>query len=111
MVALQALLGQPTTRLGGGLPMDFAALRATGCRTVKLAGRDVLEVCFKRDGAVYHLYAVWKADFPAVVKNADAGAGATFASAGGVCCGAWSDATHRYVLATEAGMEAVKRVI
>lgn len=56
--ALQAILGKSSTKLGTSLPVDFAALEATGCRTLRFAGRDVVEVCFERQGHWFHLYAM-----------------------------------------------------
>jgi hypothetical protein len=105
--ALQARLSQPTTRLGGGLSVEFATLRATGCRTLTLAGHDVLEVCFQRDGVWFHCYIAKCADFPAP----GAGAPAAFVQQAQLACATWADATHRFVLVTDAGLEAVKRLL
>jgi hypothetical protein len=103
--ALQALLGQPTTRLGAGLPVDFAKLRATGCRTLSFAGHDVLEVCFNRNGEWFHCYIANRADFPALPGAVAFVQQAQLASA------SWSDATNHFVVVSEAGMDAVKRLL
>ena len=105
--ALQVLLSQPTTRLGAGLPVDFAALRATGCRTVSFAGHDLLEVCFQRNGAWFHVYIANRADFPSL----PAGAAATFAQQAQLGCASWSDATHHFAVVSEAGLDAIKRLL
>lgn len=55
-------LETPGQRLTVGLPVDFAGLQALGCRTLTVAGREVLEVCFQRD-QVYHLYIARRSDF------------------------------------------------
>jgi hypothetical protein len=55
-------LETPGQRLTVGLPADFAGLQALGCRVLTVAGREVLEVCFKRD-QVYHLYIARRSDF------------------------------------------------
>jgi hypothetical protein len=47
---LQAMLNNPATPLTGKLPIDYATLHDKGCRLVKFQGRDVLEVCFNRNG-------------------------------------------------------------
>ncbi|MDB6127653.1 MAG: hypothetical protein JWM35_1549 [Verrucomicrobia bacterium] len=106
--ALVAALSQPSTHLGASaLPVDFNALKSTGCRTVSFAGHDVLEVCFKRNGEWFHCYIANRADFPAIraVSVAALAQQAQLASA------SWSDATHHFVVVSEAGLEAVKRLL
>ena len=105
--ALAVALSQPSTRLGAALPVDFAALRATGCRTVSFAGHDVLEVCFNRNGEWFHCYIVNRADFPSMSARATA----VFAQQAQLGSASWSDATHHFVVVSEAGLEAVKRLL
>ena len=105
--AFQAALSKDTTRLAGAMPVDFAALRTNGCRTVNVAGRDVLEVCFKRDGAWFHCYVARVEDFP----GAPALAAPSFAQSGKVAAAAWADGTHRFVVASIAGRAAVQRLL
>jgi hypothetical protein len=106
---LQALLSQPATRLGRGLPVDFSTLKATGCRTLRWAGRDVLEVCFARNGQVFHLYVVNsaeraklpQAETPAVTQRGD------------LFCAAWGgeDGRHEFMLVSSAGPEAIRALL
>lgn len=105
--ALQTMLSQPSTRLSASLPVDFAALRATGCRTLSFAGHDVLEVCFQRNGTWFHCYIANVTDFPAVA----AGAPAVFEQQAQFGSASWSDATHHFVVVSAAGLEAVKRLL
>lgn len=105
--ALQMLLSQSSTRLSAGMPVDFAALRATGCRTLSFAGHDVLEVCFQRNGAMFHCYIASCADFPAVRS----GAAAVCKQQGQLGCASWSDATHHFTVVSNAGLEAVQRLL
>jgi hypothetical protein len=105
--ALQVMMSQPTTRLSAGLPVDFAALRTTGCRTLSFAGHDVLELCFQRDGAWFHCYIVNNADFPAMAKDP----ATDFEQQPGFGSASWSDGVHRFVLVSNAGLEAVKRLL
>jgi len=107
--AFQALLSQTSTRLGGGLPVDFAVLRATGCRTVSFAGKDVLEVCFKRSGAVFHFYVLRGADFPRLPARTEP----VIAQGEGLCCATWSDANERFhfVVVSSAGAEAIRNLL
>jgi hypothetical protein len=107
--ALQALLAQPSTRLGRGLPVDFAALRATGCRTVSFAGKDVLEVCFKRNGVVFHFYVLRGADFPRLPARTEP----AIVHGEGLCCATWSNAGDRfhYAVVSSAGAEAIRNLL
>jgi hypothetical protein len=106
--ALQGWLSQPSTRLGSGaLSVDFTALRSTGCRTISFAGRDVLEVCFKRDGSWFHFYIARVEDFP----GAPAKAGPSFTQGGKVVVAVWADGAHRFVVASMAGRSAVQRLL
>jgi len=105
--ALQVLLSQPSTRLGAGLPVDVAALRGTGCRTLNFAGHDVLEVCFQRNGAWFHCYITNRADFP----GQSVGAPAAFAEQAQFASASWADATHRFVVVSNAGLDAIKQLL
>ena len=105
--ALQAALSRPSSKLGDRLPVDFAALRTHGCRTLAFAGHDVLEVCFKRDGVWFHCYIVQRADFPSLL----AAAAPVLSDQGGVSSASWADAAHIYVLVSEAGRSALEKLI
>ncbi|HVS51242.1 MAG TPA: hypothetical protein VHD62_02710 [Opitutaceae bacterium] len=105
--ALQAKLSQPATRLMSGLPVDFAALKSTGCRTLRVAGRDVLEVCFARDGTEFHLYVAQRAGDAHAAEQV----GSAFMSKGGLCCASWEDATHQFAVVSGASLEAVRRLL
>jgi len=106
--AWQALLSQSSTHLASGaLPVDFAALRSTGCRTVSVAGHDVLEVCFKRDGSWFHCYVARVEDFPGAPDKA----APSFAASGKMVAAMWADGKHRYVVAGSAGRPALERLL
>ncbi len=107
--ALQTLLGQRTTRLAQGVPVDFATLKATGCRTVQFQGKDVLEVCFVRDGLVFHLYVLRSSDFPKL----PVGAPPAMKQRDGLCCASWGDAKEQvsYVVVSEAGADAIRNLL
>jgi hypothetical protein len=105
--ALQAFLGQPTTRLGGSLPVDFAALRKAGCRAVNLNGREVLEVCFKRNGTWFHCYIAQRTDFPGMTANA----APALVEKKGAGVAAWSDASRLYVVVTASGNAALEKLL
>jgi hypothetical protein len=105
--ALNVFLEQPTTHLGGQLPVDFATLRATGCRTISFAGHDVVEICFTRGGAEFHLYALQQADFPRL----PASGAVEFGVREGMGFASWIDAAHRYVVVSSAGVEAIRQLL
>lgn len=87
--------------------VDADELRARGCRTVKIAGRDVFELCFWRDGVVYHLYVGRRSDFaPGSIDPQ-----ALMATRGAYAATAWADARNVYALVTEGPVEALRRVI
>ncbi len=105
--ALQAVLSQPATRLGCSLPVDFVALSKGGCRTMHLEGRDVLEVCFKRDGTWFHCYIAQRHDFPLLRRPS----GPSFAAKGGASVASWSDTSRLYVLVTKSGPAALEKLL
>jgi len=100
---LQAWLSRPTTRLPQDLTIDFAALRASGCRTLNFGGKPVIEVCFQRDGHWFHLYAIRVSDLP---EGRDDPAPAMLAR-DRYACASWPNAANgmRFIVAT-AGDEA-----
>ena len=93
--------------LPAALPAEFAQLRALGCRTLDFQGREVSLVCFERGGKEFHVFVARREDFPsAPIRVApEFGERRQFASA------AWSDANNHYVLVSDAGLDAVKRLL
>jgi uncharacterized membrane protein YbaN (DUF454 family) len=102
---LGVVLADPTTRLAAGLSMDFAQLKADGCRTLHIAGREVLEVCFMRGGE-FHLYVALRGDF----GGAKADVKPMFREQGTLASVTWTDARHAYVLVTEDGTQALRSI-
>lgn len=106
--ALKARLASVALPLREGISsgLNLEQLRVDRCRTVRIAGREVFEICFQREGVWFHLYAT-------------AGGGGTVtsdlrevATAGGdVAVAAWRDAKHTYALVTTAGRDALRRVL
>lgn len=106
--ALQETLSNPAVPLGQGVKVDFAALKATGCRTIRFGGHDLLEVCFKRDGKWFHCYIGQRADFPTALAL---GASPAFTSSDKLCCASWADTEHVYVVVGSAGIDAVRHLL
>lgn len=105
--ALQVALSQPTTRLGHYLPVNFAILRQAGCRTVSFKGHEVLEVCFKRDGAWFHCYIAQRADFPALA----AAVAPVLVERNGASLATWGDTSLLYVVVSKAGPAALEKLL
>lgn len=102
---VSAWLERAETRLGAGLPQSPDELRNAGCRAVTFAGIEVFEVCFDRiDG--YHLYIARRQDVSGRIPEEK-----RFLVRDGLATVAWADAHYVYVLATEAGAEALRRVL
>jgi len=105
--ALRVLLDEPTTRLSRGLATDVAALSASGCRTLHFNGRDLIEVCFQRNGAWFHCYIGRRADFSSLAMAVDP----TLTEQGGMTTAAWADAGHLYVVVSETGRAALEKLL
>ncbi|MBI2813341.1 MAG: hypothetical protein HYX71_03570 [Opitutae bacterium] len=105
--ALQAALNEPTTRLGRSLPVNFAALRQAGCRTVSFNGHEVLEVCFKRDGVWFHCYIAQRADFPTLV----AAVAPALTDRNNISLATWGDASLLYVVVSKTGRATLEKLL
>ncbi len=103
---LHALLASTSTRLADGLPLSFAELKDDGCRSLRIAGHEVLEVCFERGGSEFHLYVARGGDFP----SKDADGAPMFLEQGRLASVSWRDRSHAYVLVTDSGAENLRGV-
>jgi len=87
--------------------VDFDRLRDTGCRTLRFAGHDVVEVCFARNGSEFHLYMAR--------RHALAGANEVrvpaFIEKAGAAAVAWSDRSYDYVVVGTTGVEALRKLL
>ena len=98
---LQAMLTNPATSLAGKLTIDYATLRDKGCRVVQFQGRDVLEVCFNRNGAWFHCYIARAADFPRLPVSAVP----ALVELGGAALASWNDGEHLLVVVSKTGLK------
>ena len=87
---LRSVLTDQATRLAAGLPMNFDQLKAEGCRSLTIGGREVLEVCFTRGGN-FHLYVARRSEFKGDAEP-------MFRERGTLASVAWADDRHAYVL-------------
>lgn len=101
---LSAFLSNPATHLAGAtLPVTAGELSTTGCRTLKFAGREVVELCFVRSGTEYHFYVMTG---PSRIPRSP-----HLTEEGGASAMAWSDPHYSYVLATTAAPSALKALL
>jgi hypothetical protein len=106
--AVDALVGrlQSKAPLPAADEIDFENLRETGCRRIDFEGHDLLEVCFSRNGAMFHFYVTRReGDFGKAVAKRPA---YLTEAAGAVAV--WSDDRFAYAVATTAGVTALRRL-
>jgi len=104
---LQTALQDPSRPVTRPLPIDFATLAKTGCRTLTVRGHSVLEICFQRNGTGFHCYIARAEDFPAPALNQSP----LFAANGRFNAVAWTDGAHRFVIASDAGRSALEQLL
>ncbi len=105
--AFGAWLQNPSTRLAAGMPMDLAQVRNSGCRSLKVGGREVFEVCFIRGEHEYHFYVGKRQDFDIPSRSTSP----MLVAQGGMATLAWADEQHVYVLAGTGDGSALKALL
>ena len=105
--ALQWTLSQPSTKLGQHLPIDFAKLETSGCRVIQYRHRDVLEVCFNRNGAWFHCYIGKRADFPEL----QLGSSPLLTESGGESIASWANHEQVVLIVTRSGRQALEALL
>jgi len=103
---VQGQLAAATLPLPQGLKLSLDELRRNRCRTLRIAGREVFELCFQRDGAWFHLYAARRSDFAA--GNADPKA--LLVSQGNFSATAWADSANAYALVVRGSAATLQRL-
>jgi len=101
------LLAQSTTRLPGKLALNMDEMKANGCRTVKYAGRDAVEICFSRDGIWYHLYVTPRGTLPRRLLGDSSSLLAVNESGAAV----WSDGDFDFAMVSPKGMSALRLLV
>lgn len=99
-------LGSTSNTLGDGLPVELSELRANNCRVIIVGGREVFEICFKRD-VWYHVYIARRGDFGCQ----EAEYAPMYREQGELASCTWVDDRHVYVLVSRAGLQAVKQAL
>lgn len=107
LASLQAQFEQGPRVVPSRVDLDLPELRRKGCRTVRLGGREVFELCFQRNGAWFHLYVAPREDFPA----SGGAAPGRLVSDGAIAATSWSDRNHVYALVTDAGEKMLRQLL
>jgi hypothetical protein len=102
---LVAMLSQPTTKLSAPPPIDLSRLKTEGCRILTVAGHEVMEVCFGRNGGEFHFYVM------ALPTSRDVPNGPRFTSHNGIHSVLWADGRNLYVLASTQDDAALKALL
>lgn len=104
---LQATLSNPAIPLTGKLPIDYGTLHDKGCRMVKFQGRDVLEICFNRNGVWFHCYIARASDFPRLAI----GSAPKLVEMGGAALASWTDGQHLLFVVSKTGLKDLEGVL
>ncbi|MEO6993107.1 MAG: hypothetical protein ABI273_05740, partial [Lacunisphaera sp.] len=107
LAGLEARFANTALPLPGNIKINADELRRLGCRTLNLAGHDVFEICFERDGHWYHLYAANVRDF----SRGSGDAKALLTTKGRLSSTAWKEGAFAFALVTDAGPDALRHVI
>ncbi|MFT3869410.1 MAG: DUF3379 family protein [Nibricoccus sp.] len=100
-----ALVANASTHLSSPLPVNLGRLKADGCRTLTVAGHEVMEICFERNGGEFHLYVMKRP------PSRDVPSGPQFAARGAMHSVLWTDANHLYVMASAKDEAALKALL
>jgi hypothetical protein len=102
-----AWLENPGTRMLDGLPLELQTLIDNGCRSQRIAGALVVEVCFLRNGTFFHVYISPRGD----VSDRALDAEPMFKLKGEFVTASWADDRFVYVLASENGSDGLRAIL
>ena len=100
-------LESPATHMHDGLPLDFKHMIAEGCRAQRIAGSLFVEVCFNRNGTMFHIYMAPRRDF----TNQGLDREPMFQQKGHMATASWADDRFVYVLASANGADAIRAIL
>jgi anti-sigma factor RsiW len=106
--ALRAAVMREGVRFANGLGLSFDEMKAGGCRVIRIAGREVMEVCFMHESAgELHLYVARRGDF----GGAKLETVPMFRERESLASVAWADERYAYVMVSDAGTEALRAAL
>jgi hypothetical protein len=100
-------LENPGTRMRDGMPLELQTLVDRGCRSQRIAGALVVEVCFRRSGTFFHVYISPRDN----VRDLGLDAEPTFQQKGEFVTASWADDRYVYVLASEDGSDGLRAIL
>ena len=100
-------LENPETRMRDGMPLELQTLIDKGCRSQRIAGALVVEVCFRRNGTVFHVYVSPRDSFRDRGLDTDP----TFQQKGEFVTASWADDRFVYVLASKHGSDGLRAIL
>jgi hypothetical protein len=106
LAALKTWLGEKNGPLPEVLPAKFAELHALGCRTLDFRGRGISLVCFERGGKEFHVFVARRDGASSAPDGAP-----QFLDHGKLAAATWADSKNRYVLVSDAGIEALRQLL
>lgn len=106
LAVLKTWLGDKHGPLPEALPAKFAELHALGCRTLDFRGREISLVCFERGGKEFHVFVARRDVAPSAPDGAP-----QFLDHGKLAAATWADTKNRYVLVSDAGIEALRQLL
>ncbi|MCC5022349.1 MAG: RNA polymerase sigma factor [Candidatus Synoicihabitans palmerolidicus] len=103
-----AWLEASSTHLSRGvMPVTVSELRQDGCRSVELAGLEMFEICFQRDGNWYHVYLSPRDGFAPESVHEEP----MFHEQGEFVAATWADAAYVYLVSGAAGVESLREIL
>ncbi|HUG10742.1 MAG TPA: hypothetical protein VMM36_07000 [Opitutaceae bacterium] len=100
-------LENPETRLRNGMPLGLQTLIDKGCRSQRIAGALVVEVCFRRNGKIFHVYIAPRDSFHDRGLDTEP----TFQQKGEFVTASWADDRFVYVLASKHGSDGLRAIL
>jgi hypothetical protein len=104
---VQSRLANSAAPLPRTIALDLDTLRKARCRAITVQGCQLFEICFSRDGAWFHLYVAPRSD----VSGHRLATTGTITLQGSFASTSWVDNQNVYILVTDAGADALKRLI
>jgi len=106
LAAITHRLSAGNLRFAGSLGIDLAQLHADGCRTVRLGGRNVFEICFGPKNE-FHLFLADSGDF---LPSSDAHSPLWIEQAG-LASATWADSRVAYSLVSQTGAVGLRHLL
>lgn len=102
-----AWLESPASHFAAGvLPVSAVQLQTDGCRTIDIAGHEVFEICFSRNGNWYHVYIAPRTNAEALPSVAP-----VFHQQNELVAMSWSDRQFGYMVSSTTSIEDLRALL